>query len=264
MSANHFTAAVAPPAVTADNHGLSVAATATLDYAACSLNLAGHQPLTEVWAQTACIVAALPGQVIDESDLDPGGGWPGEGLHVLDRRSPSSFAYDLTALGFDARAETIWDDTARLNFADAPRRLHLLTVETPLALAAATVTDDQARPSRAAVLGRYEIRPGRYLFAEIITAAGTRTMLHGIWACPGDMTTESLAEVEGFDAWQINAACASCGRAWIACAGSAWFRPDPDDVGNDLDWHYEDATTARGEAIDCPIGWCPGRVDFTV
>lgn len=254
----------AVPAVTAEAYHLTVAANDTLDHAVHRLHATSAETLTETWQHPACLFATPPGQALTESDLHPEDSWPPPSRHVLDRTSLHAFARDLTTLGFHARAETVWDDTTGLSFLDDPRRLSLLTLAVPVTLTAATVIDKDAGAPRAVILDRYPIPAGRYLFCEIITAAGTRTWLHGIWACPGEVTVEALAEVEGFDAWQISADCPSCGRSWIACAGSWWFNPDPDDIGNDLEWHYEDATGHRDNTVDCPIGWCPGRVAFTV
>ncbi|MCH7229895.1 hypothetical protein L0U85_03335 [Glycomyces sp. L485] len=253
-----------PSIVTAEAYCLTVAATATLDHAVHHLHAAPAESLAEAWQHPACLFATPPGQALTENDLDTGGGRQPPSRHVLDRTGLHAFARELTALGFHAGAETVWDDTTGLSFLDDSRRLSLLTLSVPCTLTAATVIDEDDGASRAVILDRYPIPAGRYLFCEIITAAGTRAHLHGIWACPGEITVEALADIEGFDAWQISADCSSCNRSWIACAGSWWFNPDPDDVGNDLEWHYEDATGHRDNTIDCPIGWCPGRVVFTV
>lgn len=254
----------AAPIVTAQVHRLTVAANDTLDHAVHHLHATVAEALTEAWQHPACLFATPAGRTLTESDLEPENSWPPPSRHVLDRTGLHAFARDLTALGFHAGAETVWDDTTGLSFLDDPRRLSLLTLAVPCTLTAATLIDEDNGTSKAVILDRYLIPAGRYLFCEVITAAGTRAHLHGIWVCPGEVTVEALADAEGFDAWQISAGCSSCNRSWIACAGSWWFNPAPDDIGNDLEWHYEDATGHRGNTIDCPIGWCPGRVAFTV
>jgi hypothetical protein len=257
------TSTVSAPTVTADKHGLSIAAAATLDYAIHCLDAVPAPRLTEAWAASEPLFAAPADRFHSEQHVERIGPWPPDPPLAVDRRSPIGFADDLTVLGFTARAETVWDDTSRLTYLDDPRRLHLLTVEEPFWLWTPG-TDDEPGSTTVAADDRYRIRADHYLFTEIISAAGTRTTLHGIWNCSGPVTTEGLADIDGFDAWQIDATCGSCQRRWIACAGSAWCNPDPDDVGNDLEWHFEDAAGHRYDTVDCPISGCPGRVAFTV
>ncbi|WP_026930164.1 hypothetical protein [Glycomyces tenuis] len=251
----------ARPEVHADAHGLSVAATATLDWAVAQLGADPADTLTEAWEDPAYLLIAGSARAPSAIGLPSTGAWP-SGYWILDRTSPAAFAADLADQARASGTETIWDEVSGPGFLDDPRRVSHLELGVPIELVTAFGSTDGTDDDEPDIVGRYRIRPGHYLVAETIGRAGTRVALHGFWAVPTEVTLEALADIEGFDAWTVEADCSTCHRSWSAFYGSDRFVPQPGVPA--LEWHYRDATGHEDNTVDCPAIRCSGRVAFTI
>ncbi len=249
------------PEVQADAHGLSVSSTATLAWAVAQLGADPADTLTEAWEDQAYLLIAGSSRAPSAVGLLSTGAWP-RGYWILDRTSPAAFVVDLADQARASRAERIWDEMSSPGFLDDPRRVTHLELGVPIELVAAFGSADGTNEDEPVIVSRYRINPGHYLVTETITRAGASVALHGLWAVGAEVTLEALADIEGFDAWTVDADCSICHRSWSAFYGSDRFVPQPGVPG--LEWHYQDATGHENNTVDCPASRCPGRIAFTV
>lgn len=198
---------------------------------------------------------------------DLSGPFPPKALRQARRDTPAGFIADLNTAGIDADLETIHFDSVEDTFVDADRAVQVLHLHDAPGITEVAWPDcpevnlglTKPEPDAAKVLTTWILRPGTYLL--VWRFPWNRPALHGAARIEHEPSSEDLADLPGFQARRLDAACDRCGLRWAARDGSTRFELQTDSLLSGP-WQYADVTGHFGSAVNCPNARCAGRAQL--